>query len=191
MGVDGGSVSRGREGGTILVTVLLHGSRIVELRLGKIEVDGRDALQVLFSMLTSLAYDVVMLSGVSFAGFNVVDIKLLARKIRRPVVAVIREKPDNKAVQAALEKHFDDWRERWSAVKAAGRLYSCKPVCDEPKLYFEVSGGSPALARQAIISSSMISRLPEPVRVAGIFAKGGWVSDFHEVNQANLQRPQI
>jgi endonuclease V-like protein UPF0215 family len=132
-----------------------------------------------------------MLSGVSFAGFNVVDIRVLARKIRRPIVVVIREKPDNKAVRAALQKHFDDWRERWNAVKAAGRLYSCKPIRNEPKLYFEVSGGSPTFARQTIISSSAVSRLPEPVRVAGIVAKGDWLSDFHEVDQANLQRLQI
>jgi endonuclease V-like protein UPF0215 family len=171
--------------------VLLDGPRIVGLRLGKIQVDGRDAQRVLYALLSSLAYDVVLLSGVSFAGFNVVDIKTLARELRRPVVAVIRERPDNKAVRAALRKHFHDWRERWRAVKAAGRLYTCKPIRDEPKLYFEVSGGSPSLARQAIVSSSMISRLPEPVRVAGILAKAGWTSDFHEIDQANLQRLQI
>jgi len=113
-----------------------------------------------------------MLSTISFAGFNVIDIKLLARKVRKPVIAVIREKPNNKAVLEALQKHFDDWRMRWRAVKAAGRVYSCKPLADEPRLYFGVRGGSSALARRAIVSSSIISRLPEPVRVAGILAKG-------------------
>jgi endonuclease V-like protein UPF0215 family len=57
-------------------------------------------------------------------------------------------------------------------VKHAGPLYSCKPVPDEPKLYFEVKGESPAFARRMITSSSFVSRLPEPVRVAGVLAKG-------------------
>jgi endonuclease V-like protein UPF0215 family len=152
--------------------VLLEGPRILDVRLGKIEVDGLDAQRTLPSLLSPLACDAVMLSGVSFAGFNLVDIKLLARKVRKPVIAVIRDKPNNKAVRDALQEHFDDWRRRWRAVKDAGHLYSCKPLADEPKLYFEVRGGSSAFARRAIVSSSLISRLPEPVRVAGILAKG-------------------
>jgi hypothetical protein len=172
VGVDGGAVSGGREGSTVLVAVLLQGPRVLDLRVGKIDVDGLNAQRVLVSLLRTLSYDFVMLSGVSFAGFNLVDIKLLARKVGRPVIAVIPEKPNNKAVRDALRTHFDDWVRRWSAVKDAGRLYSCKPLPNEPKLYFEVKGASPDLARRVIVSSSIISRLPEPVRVAGILAKG-------------------
>jgi endonuclease V-like protein UPF0215 family len=151
--------------------VLLESSRIVDLRLGVIQVDGRDAQRVLLSLLNTLSYDVVMLSGISFGGFNLIDIKLLARHIDRPVIAVIGEKPNNKAVRDALRKHFKDWRLRWRAVKAAGPLYSCKPLSAEPRLYFEVRGGSSGFARGVIASSAFISRLPEPVRVAGVIAK--------------------
>jgi hypothetical protein len=172
VGVDGGAVSGGRQGKTVLVAVLLEGARVLDLRLGTIDVDGLDARRILVSLLNTLSYDFVMLSGVSFAGFNLVDIRLLARKVGKPVIVVIREKPNNKAVRDALRKHFDDWMERWSAVKDAGALYSCKPLADEPKLYFEVRGGPPNLARRVIVSSSTISRLPEPIRVAGIIAKG-------------------
>ncbi len=163
---------------------MLEESRILALRLGKIEVDGLDAQTVALSLLKGLAYDVLMLSGVSFAGFNVVDIKSVARAIGKPVIAVIREKPNNRDVRSALQNHFDDWGKRWRAVRNAGRIYSCRPVADEPKLYFEVRGGSPSVARQAIFSSSTISRLPEPIRVAGILAKGLRVpaSNFHEVD---------
>ena len=172
VGVDGGSVAAGREGRTVLVAVLLEGSRIVDLRLGKVEIDGLDAGRTLLSLLKPLRFDVVMLSSVAFAGFNVVDIKRLARSIRKPVIAIIREKPNNTAVRIALQKHFDDWSARWKAVKDAGRIYSCKPVPDEPRIYFEVSGGSAALARRVIVSTACISRLPEPVRVAGAIARG-------------------
>jgi len=174
VGVDDGafSVIGDRAGKAILVVVLLSGSRVDSLRLGVIRIDGVDAYSVLTSLLIGLRYDVVMLSGISFAGFNLIDIKKLALHLHKPVIAVIREKPDNRAVRNALRKHFTDWRQRWAIVKRAGKLHSCKPVPDEPKLYFEVRGGSPAFARRMIISSSFISRLPEPVRVAGILAKG-------------------
>jgi endonuclease V-like protein UPF0215 family len=150
----------------------MEGPRILDLRLGAIKVDGTDAGRVLVSLLKTFSYDVVMLSGISFAGFNLIDIKALARTIRKPVIAVIRDKPNNQGVKNALHKHFQDWRRRWIMVKAAGKLYSCKPIPDEPRLYFEVRGASPAFARRSIISSSLISRLPEPVRVSGILAKG-------------------
>jgi uncharacterized protein len=172
VGVDAGSVSSEREGNAILVVVLLEGSRIVDIQLGKIEVDGLDAQRVLGSLLRRLSYDVVMLSGVSFGGFNLVDIKQLSRRVGRPVIAVIREKPNNRAVRDALRKHFRDWKRRWRVVRSAGRLSSCKPLADEPQLYFEVKGAPPAIARGIITSSAMNSRLPEPIRVAGIVAKG-------------------
>jgi len=157
---------------TTLLAALLEGPQILEVRLGAIEVDGTDANKVLLSLLRSLSFDVVMLSGISFGGFNLVDMKRLARSTGKPVIAVIREQPNNEAVQAALRKHFADWRQRWRIVQNAGPLYSSKPLAKEPRLYFEVKGGSPALARGVIVRSSLISRLPEPVRVAGILAKG-------------------
>jgi hypothetical protein len=166
------SVRRGRVGRTVLVAVLLEGPRIIDLRVGTIEVDGVDAYPVLLSLLSALSYDVVMLSGVSFGGFNLIDVKELARRTGKPVIAVIGERPNNRAVRAALCKHFHDWRRRWRVIEDAGPLYSCKPLAEEPKLYFEVRGASPAFARGVIVSSSLISRLPEPVRAAGILAKG-------------------
>ena len=173
VGVDGGALPVGnRIGKTALVAVLLEGPRIVNLKLGRIVVDGVDALPVLLSLLKGLTYDFVMLSGIAFAGFNLIDIKKLARRVRKPVIAVIREKPNNRAVRQALRKHFPDWRRRWVMVEHAGPLYTCKPVSDEPRLYFEVSGASPAFARRVVVSSSFVSRLPEPIRVAGILVKG-------------------
>lgn len=174
VGVDDGAIPAIRKAKqrALLVAVLFHDSTITDVRLGSIEVDGRDANRVLNSLLKTLRFDVVMLSGISFAGFNLVDIHELARSTRKPVIAISREKPNNVAVRRALRKHFSDWGERWRIVQNAGRLYAFKPHPKEPKLYFEVKGTSPSSARKAIASSAIISRLPEPIRVAGIIARG-------------------
>ena len=174
VGVDDGAFSadkRAKEH-AILAAVLFHNSHFSAVRLGRILVDGRDANGVLTSILKSMRYDLVMLSGISFGGFNLVDIAELARSTRRPVIAISGEKPDNAAVRRALQKHFGDWRERWRMVRNAGQLYTCKSLPAEPKLYFEVRGGSPSFARKAIVSAATISRLPEPIRVAGLIARG-------------------
>lgn len=191
-GVDDAALweSRERIGSTVLVVVLLQGTQILDLRLGSIEIDGLDAQSVLVSLLNGLSYDAVMLSGVSFGGFNLIDILELAGSIHKPVIAVIREMPNNRAVHDALRKHFHDWRQRWKMIQDAGALYSCRPVADEPRLYFEVKGASQIFARNTICSSSAVSRLPEPVRVAGIIAKGlrGYLTRLDEIDEANLQR---
>jgi len=172
--VDDGAFAARRDsvGTALLVAVLTQGARILDVRFGRIKIDGVDAERVLVSLLNGLHYDVVMLSGISFGGFNLVDIKKLAWDIGKPVIAVIGERPNSKAVRSALRGHFEDWRQRWKVVRAAGALYSCKPLAEEPRLYFEVRGGSPTFAKRAISASSLISRLPEPVRAAGMIAKG-------------------
>ena len=156
----------------LLLAVLFKDLQIVTLRMNRIEVDGRDANKVLMSLLKRMRYDVVMLSGVSFGGFNVVDIAKLSNAVRRPVMALTGDKPDNTAVRNALRGHFEDWEERWGMVQAAGRMHSFKPLPDEPPLYFEVRGASPSLAKKWILATARISRLPEPIRVARIMARG-------------------
>lgn len=157
---------------TILVAVVFHRLRILTVRVGTIQVDGTDANKVLTSLLRSLRYDLVMLSGISFGGFNVVDIGELSKKLRRPVIAITGERPHNRAVQKALREHFADWRERWRMVRSAGKIHSYAPLRNEPCLYFEVRGATPVFAKKAIASTAIISRLPEPIRVARILARG-------------------
>ncbi len=174
MGVDDGAFPPGQRAGqkAILVAVLFEGIRILTVRAARIQVDGRDANGVLASMLKGMHFDGVILSGISFGGFNVIDIKKLSKATGKPVIAVTGEKPDNAAVKRALQAHFPDWRDRWHMVRAAGKLYSASPLKEEPMLYFEVAGASPRFARTVIAATSKISRLPEPIRVAGILARG-------------------
>ena len=190
VGVDDGAFPKHRTQNqtALILAALLQGSRILSIKIGRITVDGTDATQVLLSMLKRMRYDAILLSGISFAGFNLIDIRKLSEATHRSVIAITGRRPNNAAVLSALRKHFPDWKERWRIVKDAGRLYSCKPLAKEPELYFEVKGASAAFARRAIASSAVISRLPEPIRVAGILAKGlGPLGlGLHEVDQANL-----
>ena len=173
IGIDDGSFHphRKEKQETLLVAVLFQNLRILAVRVGRIEVDGREANQVLSSILRKMRFDLVMLSGISFGGFNVVDIAELSRVIHKPVSAVTGERPDNHAVRQALRHHFVDWKERWQMVRNAGKIYSYKPLANEPPLFFEVQGGSPVFVKKAVALTSRISRLPEPIRVARIVAR--------------------
>jgi endonuclease V-like protein UPF0215 family len=174
VGVDDGAFSPNKKIGerALLLAVLFRRSHIQKIRMSTVEVDGRDAETTLQSLVRKLRYDLIMLSGVSFAGFNIIDISKLAHEVEKPIIVITGEKPDNRAVRKALNDHFADWRSRWNAVRSAGKLYRCKPLKDEPNLYFEVNGATPDFARRVISRTAVISRLPEPIRVARILAKG-------------------
>ncbi len=174
VGVDDGAFSPIKTIGerALLLAVVYRMSHIQTVRLGTIEVDGTDAGATLKSLVRKLPLDLVMLSGISYAGFNIMDISKLAHDLEKPVIAVSGERPDNKAVRKALKDHFADWKRRWGNVRSAGKLYACRPLKDEPKLYFEVKGATPDFARRVISRTAVISRLPEPIRVARIMAKG-------------------
>ena len=185
MGVDDGAFSPRKERGerALLIAVLCKRSRIEGVRIGTIEVDGTDAGYVLRRMLRNVRFDVVMLSGITFGGFNLIDIAKLAYELRKPIIAISGERPNNQAVRKALREHFDDWKKRWGIVRSAGGLYSCKPSRTEPSLHFEVKGTTPIIARRIIVGTAVISRLPEPIRVARRLAKG--LSPLY--HQRNLQ----
>src|SRR5208283_2087347 len=100
----------------LLVVVAFHNLRVLGVRVGSIQVDGKDANKVIVSLLSGLRYDMVMLSSVTFGGFNVVDIATLSKDLHKPVIAITGKRPHNDAVRRALREHFVDWRDRWRMI---------------------------------------------------------------------------
>jgi endonuclease V-like protein UPF0215 family len=127
---------------------------------------------VILRLLSGTRTDLMFLSGVSFAGFNIVDSWRLYNTLHIPVIVVSREKPDNASVKRALKKHFADWKTRWSFVRDLGTIHRFATKPAEQPLYFEALGISATKARRVIRAYCVTSRVPEPVRVAGIMAKG-------------------
>ncbi len=157
---------------TVLCGVVLESSIIRDVRLSEITVDGMDSTDVLLRMSKGIDADVVILGGITFAGFNVMDPFRVHEETGLPVIAYSGVKPDNRKMLAALRSHFDDWRERWAIVERLGEVHSTRPYLREPPVYYEVVGESPGWAEEVLRYSALVSRIPEPVRVAGLIARG-------------------
>lgn len=115
VGVEDGGFSRespNYAGQTLLVCVLLRGTWVENFQADMITVDGLDATNKLMVMLRRWSFDAVMLAGVSFAGFNLVNPTMVFEEFSKPVVVISRIKPDNVAVKSALFQHFKDWKVR-------------------------------------------------------------------------------
>ena len=175
VGVEDGGFSRESPnygGQTLLVCVLLRGAWIDEFQADTIIVDGLDASDKLIAMLHHWSFDTVMLAGVSFAGFNLVDPTMVFEEFGKPVVVISRTKPDNVAVKKALFHHFEDWRVRWSVFDKLGPIHQVVSMPGEPPLYVEVVGTTADWATKLISASVTCCRIPEPMRVARLIARG-------------------
>ncbi|MGD2142545.1 MAG: DUF99 family protein, partial [Candidatus Bathyarchaeota archaeon] len=175
LGVEDGSFdafNRNNHGYTLLCATTTYEDRITNIRLAKIEVDGFDATDRLVDIMEGIKVDVVILGGVTFAGFNMIDPKRIHREFDVPVIVYSGKRPDNSAIMDALRKHFPDWKRRWSIVKALGQIHEVNTFAGEPPVYFEAIGCEAGWAEIILRNSAIISRIPEPVRVSGLVAKG-------------------
>jgi endonuclease V-like protein UPF0215 family len=112
-----------------------------------------------------------MLNGVTFAGFNIVDIKELNAIIRLPVIAVTRDKPDLKEIKKALQ-NLPSPEKRWTAVMNAGQIIEVETREKGEKVYMEICGVLEEDARKILRLTSTRSSIPEPLRVAHLIASG-------------------
>jgi len=156
----------------LVAVMMLEGTWIYKLKTERITVDGLDATEKLVAMLKNWDFDIVMLAGVSFAGFNLVDPALVYKKFEKPVVVVVRNKPNNVAVKKALKEHFEDWRIRWEVFEKLGPIREIVSAPNEPPIYVETVGDEPEWACRVVQASAAFCRVPEPVRVARLIARG-------------------
>ena len=146
---------------------------------GDVEIDGLDSSRKIIDAINNSAHKdqlrVIMLDGVTFGGFNIVDMPEINRKTGLPVIAVVRERPDLESIKRAL-KRFDDFELRWKLIQNAGAVESLKvrnPKTGKvKKIWFQCSGIEPDTAKRVIRISSTRSFIPEPLRVAHLIGYG-------------------
>lgn len=174
LGVDDGRFTPHTQGNVIVVGVVFRGGSSVDgVMHTEIAIDGLDATEKLIEMINASPHRrqlrLVMLNGVTFAGFNLVDIQKLHAATGLPVVALTQEKPDLEAIYQAL-KHLPDTEERWRIVQNAGALFEV--TNRGVKLYVELAGLTLDEAKTVLELTSTRGSLPEPLRVAHLIASG-------------------
>ena len=174
LGVEDGSFEAFSESSisTYLCGVVWDSGVIRDVRLSEISVDGLDATDRLLEIMDGLDLDAVILGGITFAGFNIIDPFRVFDEIMVPLIVYSGVKPDNESMYQALKKNFVDWEARWSIVERLGDVHETVSLQGEPKIYFEVVGCTLSWAEEVLRSAALISRIPEPVRAAGIIARG-------------------
>jgi len=176
LGVDDGVFTPHVKGFAPLIGVVFRGGYWLDgVMSTKVEVDGFDSTAKIGAMVVNSPHykqlRVIMLDGVTFAGFNVVDIKKLNTETGLPVIAVTREKPNFKDIRKAL-KNLPQNEKRWKAVLNAGKILEVSTRNKREKVYMEASGILEEDAQKIVKLTSTRSSVPEPLRVAHLIASG-------------------
>jgi hypothetical protein len=141
----------------------------------RIKVDGFEATRRIASMIIDSPHykqlRVIMLNGITFAGFNVVDIKKLYSRTKLPVIAVTRDKPNFTEIHEAL-KHLPRSEERWRAIMSASEIFEASTRSKSEKIYVQTYGLLEEDARKILKLTSTRSNIPEALRVAHLIASG-------------------
>ncbi|MEM2904935.1 MAG: DUF99 family protein [Candidatus Bathyarchaeia archaeon] len=155
----------------VLLAVATRGSRIDRLITTWIEVDGLDATD----RMVEVAYPIrrglsaILLHGLPYAGFNIVDAHRLSRELNVPVLTVLNAKPRREAVEGALRRHFCDWQERLSLLEAAGRPTPLE-LSPGSAIYFQAVGVDRGWAETLIRTLTVFGKVPEPLRIARLLS---------------------
>lgn len=176
LGVDDGAFKPHVKGKVPVIGVVFRGGFWLEGVLHtKISVDGFDATERIASMITGSPHckqlRVVMLNGVTFAGFNIVNVKALHAATKLPVITVTREKPDFEDIHKALQ-NLPKSEERWAAILSAGEPVEVCTRSAEAKVYMQTVGVSKDDAEKILRLTSTRSNIPEALRVAHLVASG-------------------
>ena len=170
IGFDDAPFERQHRGNVLVVGAVYAGVRLEGVLSGKVRRDGANATRALVDLVHGSRFaaqvQVILLQGIAFAGFNVVDLHHLSEALGIGAVVVVRRPPDLDAVRRALLGHVRGGARKWRLIERAG------PMEAAAGLYVQRAGLSladtEALVRRLQVSSTM----PEPLRTAHLIAGG-------------------
>jgi uncharacterized protein len=173
LGVDDGPfIPHGQEKVLIIGTIFRAGIWLDGVLSTHIINDGNDATAKLVGMVNQSRHreqiGVIMLDGITFGGFNVVDIQQLFHKTKIPVIVIMRKKPDLLKIKKALQ-NFPNWEKRWKLVQKAGKI---QKIHNKEPVYVQTNGISWEDTEEIVKLATTRSAIPEPIRVAHIIASG-------------------
>ncbi|MEJ2271069.1 MAG: DUF99 family protein [Candidatus Bathyarchaeota archaeon] len=176
IGIDDGCFIPKTKGTVDIVGVVYRGANWFEGFIhSKVTIDGLDAIEKIISMIKNSPFyrelRVIFLDGITFGGFNVVDINKLYYLIDLPVISITREEPDLKSIEVALH-NLPDFEVRWQSIMNSGKLIEVKIPNNENSIYIQTAGILEEDAKNIIKKMSTKSNVPEPLRVAHIIASG-------------------
>lgn len=153
--------------------VKIVGAVYAELQLkgvliGEVERDGLDAAEKLATLIGQSRFapniQLMMLQGIAFAGFNVVNVFYLHEQLHLPILVVSRKLPAMDAIRDVLQTKVHGGQEKWAVIERLG------PMESVGRVYVQRVGLTLEQAAEVVKRFTVEGSLPEPLRVAHLIA---------------------
>lgn len=157
---------KGGKGSTYIVGVLTEGSsKVLKVAWCTARVDMNTSTEAILNMSKMFDGDVVVLDGVTYVGFDVVDPDIIHGQTGKSVITVIQYPLNLDKVEKALKKHFQDWSYRLSVIR---RVYLNSIYVETPWRTLRIYAVGLPLGdvRRVLYSLCIYSPVPEPLRIA-------------------------
>jgi len=180
LGIDDFPHSRVSKGPVTIVGTLFRGSKLIDGVLSTtINYDGIDVTQKITKLINSSKIKsqlhAIITDGITFAGFNILDIKQLNSKTKVPVISVVRKKPNMTKIKNALH-NLDNSENRINMIENAGQIHEVQitnhTLVRSKKIFFQCSGISVEDAKELIQLTSINGIVPEPIRISHLIGSG-------------------
>ncbi len=170
IGFDDAPFSRAHRGDVLIVGALYSGLRLEGVLSGKVRRDGANSTSTLIQLLSGSRFkahiQVIMLQGIAFAGFNVIDLHRLHESLGIPAVVVARKRPHMDAIKRALLYRVPGGKRKWALIEQAGPMERVRGV------YVQRAGLTLRQVDRLLERFSIHSAIPEPLRAAHLIAGG-------------------
>lgn len=167
---DDAPFERSHRGDVLVVGTVFAGGRLDGVLSGRLRRDGANATRVLDDIVRRSRFfpqiHAVLLQGITFAGFNVVDLPALHAMLGVPVLVVLRRRPDFDTIRRALLDRVRGGARKWRLIESAGPVEAVGP------LFVQRAGISLRDAADLVDGLRLHSLVPEPLRVAHLIAGG-------------------
>jgi endonuclease V-like protein UPF0215 family len=170
IGFDDAPFPREHRGDVLVVGAVCSRTRLDGVISGLVRRDGSNATRVMVGMIQASQFvghvRAVLLQGIAVAGFNVVDVHALHEALGVPVLAIVRRRPDFRAIHTALFARVAGAERKWRLIQRAGELDAIRGVL------VQRVGITVDHARELLAATTLHGKLPEPLRLAHLIAGG-------------------
>lgn len=177
IGFDDAPFPRGHRGDVLVVGVVYSNLRLEGVLCGEVRRDGINSTATLARLVGQSRFaahaQLIMLQGIAFGGFNVVDIHGLHQALGLPVIAVARRAPDMEAIKRALLTRVRGGARKWALIERMGAM---EPIAG---VFVQRVGLSREAVRDVIERLAINGVIPEPLRTAHLIAGGIALGESH------------
>jgi endonuclease V-like protein UPF0215 family len=170
VGFDDAPFGHAHRGDVLLIGAVYSEHCLEGVLSGRVRRDGANATRVIGALVRGSRFhrhlQAVLLQGLTFAGFNVVDLDELHALLGLPVIVVARKAPDLAAIRRALLTRVRGGARKWRLVARAGPMEPLGGV------YVQYRGMRRADVAAMLRRFARHGALPEPLRTAHLIAGG-------------------